>query len=96
MKNAHPTVVTDASVPKSRMVDAKRFVLAEIAAKWDKLSEQDLSALTCKDDLLTLIVAKYRLVGSFDRGQAQRDIDALLKSRHVHWDMATHGRDRQV
>ena len=80
MKNAHPTVATGTSAPRSRSVDAKRFVLAEIMAKWDKLSEQDLSALTCKDDLLVLIVAKYRLVGSFDRGQAQRDIDALLKT----------------
>jgi hypothetical protein len=51
----------------------------EVGAKWDKFSDQDLSALKGKDDLVTQIVAKY----SLERGQAQRDVDALLKGRQI-------------
>ncbi|MDP2622024.1 MAG: hypothetical protein Q8P46_17930 [Hyphomicrobiales bacterium] len=47
--------------------------------KWNKFSEQDLSDLKGRDDLVTQIVAKY---GS-EKGQAQRDVDALLKGRQI-------------
>ena len=45
----------------------------------DKFTEQDLSALKSKDDLVTKVIAKYGL----DKTQAQRDVDALLKGRHI-------------
>jgi len=57
----------------------RQIVLKEVGAKWSKFSEQDLSALKSKDDLVTQIVAKY----SLERGQAQRDVDALLKGRQI-------------
>jgi hypothetical protein len=57
----------------------KQIVLKEIRAKWDKFSEQDMSALRGKDDLVTQVVAKYGL----DKAQAQRDVDALLKGRQI-------------
>ena len=44
-----------------------------------KFSEQDLPALKGKDDLVNQVVAKYGL----ERGQAQRDVDALLKGRQI-------------
>ncbi len=44
-----------------------------------KFSEQDLPALKGKDDLVKEVVAKYGL----ERGQAQRDVDALLKGRQI-------------
>ena len=47
--------------------------------KWSKFSEQELSALKNKDDLVTKIVAKYALAKS----QAQRDVDALLQGRQI-------------
>ena len=53
----------------------RQIVLKEIGAKWNKLSEQDLSALKNKDD----VVAKYGL----DKAQAQRDVDALMRGRHI-------------
>ena len=56
-----------------------QIILKEIGAKWNKFSEQDLSALKSKDDLVTKLVAKYGL----DKTQAQRDVDALLKGRHI-------------
>jgi hypothetical protein len=38
-----------------------------------------LPALKGKDDLVNQVVAKYGL----ERGQAQRDVDALLKGRQI-------------
>jgi len=59
--------------------DVRKIVLKEVGAKWSKFSEQDLSALKGKDDLVTQVVAKY----SIEKAQAQRDVDALLKDRHI-------------
>jgi hypothetical protein len=59
--------------------ETKQIVLKEIGAKWDKFSAQDLSALKGKDDLVTQVVAKYGL----EKGQAQRDVDAVLKGRQI-------------
>jgi hypothetical protein len=59
--------------------EAKQIVLKEIGAKWGKFSEQDLSALKGNDDLVNQVVAKYAL----EKAQAQRDVDALLKGRHI-------------
>ena len=66
------------SVP-SPNPETKQIVLEEIMAKWGKFSEQDLPALKGKDDLVKEVVAKYGL----ERGQAQRDVDALLKGRQI-------------
>ena len=44
----------------------RQIVLKEVRAKWSKFSEQDLSALKGKDDLVTQVVAKY----SLDNAQA--------------------------
>jgi hypothetical protein len=59
--------------------DTRQIVLKEIGAKWSKFSEQDLSALKSKDDLVTQVVGKY----SLEKDQAQRDVDALLKGRQI-------------
>jgi hypothetical protein len=53
------------------------IVIKEIRAKWSKFSEQDLSALRSRDDVVAQVEAKY----SLDKAQAQRDVDALLKGR---------------
>jgi hypothetical protein len=58
---------------------AKQMILKDVGAKWGKFPEQDLSALKGKDDLVNQVVAKYGL----ERGQAQRDVDALLKGRQI-------------
>jgi hypothetical protein len=50
--------------------ETRQIVLKEIGAKWGKFSEQDLSALKGKDDLVTQIVAKY----SLEKNQVQRDV----------------------
>jgi hypothetical protein len=55
----------------------KQIILKEVSAKWGKFSEQDLSSLKGKDDLVTQIVAKY----STDKAQVQREVDTLLNGR---------------
>ena len=69
---------TSAAKPESA-AETRQIVLKEIGAKWGKFSEQDLSALKGKDDIVSQVVAKY----SLDKAQAQRDVDALLKGRQV-------------
>ena len=59
--------------------ETRQIVLKEIGVKWNKFSEQDLSALKGKDDLVTQVTAKYGL----EKVQAQRDVDALLKGRQI-------------
>jgi hypothetical protein len=59
--------------------ETRQIVLKEVGAKWGKFSEQDLSALKGKDDLVAQVVAKY----SLDKAQAQRDVDILLKGRQI-------------
>jgi len=76
MSNSTPNAFTAKPVVAA---DAKQIVLKEIGSKWNKFSEQDLSALKSTDDLVTQVVAKYGL----DKAQAQRDVDALLKGRQI-------------
>ena len=57
--------------------EAAKMIRTDIKAKWDKFSDQDLSALKNKDELVNQVVAKY----SLEKVQAQKDVDALLKGR---------------
>jgi hypothetical protein len=70
---------TSSSGAGSNPVETKQIVLKEIGTKWNKFSEQDLSALKGRDDLITQVVAKYGI----EKVQAQRDVDALLKGRQL-------------
>ena len=69
---------TSAGKPETA-AETRQIVLKEIGVKWGKFSEQDLSALKSKDDLVTQVVAKY----SLEKGQVQRDVDTLLKGRQI-------------
>jgi hypothetical protein len=69
---------TNASAGSSpSAAETKQIVLKEIGAKWSKFSEQELSLLMNKDDLVAQVVAKYGL----EKAQAQRDVDTLMKGR---------------
>jgi hypothetical protein len=59
--------------------EIKQSVLKEIRAKWSKFSEEEVAALKGSNELVTQLVAKY----SLDKAQAQRDVDALMKGRHI-------------
>jgi hypothetical protein len=73
------TTSNAAAAKPGTTAEAKKIVLKEIGAKWGKFSEHDLSALTGNDDLVNQVVAKYGL----EKAQARRDVDALLKGRHI-------------
>ena len=75
MENA--TAAGGSAKPQSQ--EQKQAVLKEICAKWSKLSEQDVSALKGKADLVSQVVAKYGI----PQIQAQSEVDALLKGRHL-------------
>jgi hypothetical protein len=57
--------------------ETKQIVIKEIRAKWGKFSEDDLSSLKNKDDLVTQRAAKYGL----EKSLAKRDVDALTNGR---------------
>jgi hypothetical protein len=76
-KAAENTNTTPVQSPSD--AEAKQILLKEIGAKWSKFSEQELSSLKNKDDLITQVVAKYGLAKS----QAQRDVDALMQGRQI-------------
>jgi hypothetical protein len=48
--------------------ETKPIVVNEIGAKWDRFSQQDLSGLKSKDDLVTQAVARY----GFDKARRRR------------------------
>jgi hypothetical protein len=57
--------------------ETKRIVLEEIRAKWGKFSEDDLSSLKNKHDLVAQRASKYGL----EKSLAKRDVDALMNGR---------------
>ena len=57
----------------------KMIVLKDIGTKWDKFSQNELSALKNRDDLVTQVEAKYGL----EKTLAQREVDAVLKGRGI-------------
>ncbi|ODR93436.1 hypothetical protein AUC69_04340 [Methyloceanibacter superfactus] len=59
--------------------EGHKALLSDIRAKWDKFSEQDVSSLKGKDDLVSKVSAKYDIKPD----QAQRDVDAVLKGRKI-------------
>ncbi len=77
MTNAPSNAASSTSIPSA--AETKQIVLKEIAAKWNKFSEHELSALKSKDDLVAQVVAKY----GQEKSLAQRDVDALMKGRQI-------------
>jgi hypothetical protein len=71
---------TATDTAKSNLPDQNRLaVVKDIRAKWSHFSEQEVSALKGKADLVTQVVAKYGL----EQAQAQREVDAVLKGRQI-------------
>lgn len=52
---------------------------AEIVQKWSKFTDQEVTALKSKDDLVSQVQSKYQL----DKTQAQKDVDAFAKGRQL-------------
>ena len=75
MENSSAT----AGSAKPQNTEQAQAVFKDIRSKWNKFSEQDVSALKGNADLVSQVVAKYGIPQS----QAQTEVDALLKGRHV-------------
>ena len=73
------SATTNPAAANSANVETRQIVLKEIGAKWNKFSEQDLSALKSRDDVVSQVVAKY----SLETAQVQRDVDSLMKGRQI-------------
>jgi hypothetical protein len=65
--------------PASTPAEVQQIVRREVGAKWNKLSEQDLSALKNRDDLVREVVSRYGI----EKSEAQRDVDSLLQGRPI-------------
>jgi hypothetical protein len=59
--------------------ETRQIVRREVGARWDRFSEQELAALNDRDDLVREVVARYGI----EKGDAQRDVDLLLKGRRI-------------
>jgi hypothetical protein len=56
-----------------------QIVRQEVGARWSKLSQQALSALKDRDDLVREVVSRYGI----EKSEAQRDVDSLLNGRPI-------------
>jgi hypothetical protein len=59
--------------------DSRQSVRREVGARWDRFSEQELSALVSRDDLVREVVSRYGI----EKSEAQRDVDSVLKGRRI-------------
>ena len=75
MENSSAT----AGSAKPQSTEQTQAVFKDIRAKWNKFSEQDVTALKGSADLVSQVVSKYGIPQS----QAQSEVDALLKGRHL-------------
>ncbi len=71
---SHAAVAKPGTTPRTRQI-----LCNEIRWKWGKFTNQDLSALKDNNDLVAQRAAKYGL----EKGQAQRDVDVLMKGRQI-------------
>lgn len=67
------------SIPATQNTDQKNTAMKEICSKWNKFSEQDVTAMKGKADLESQVVTKYGL----PQTQVQTEVDALLKGRQI-------------
>jgi hypothetical protein len=72
-----PSTETVSAEPAS--AETRQIVRREVGARWDKFSEQELAALNDRDDLVREVVARYGI----EKGEAQRDVDLVLKGRRI-------------
>jgi TPR repeat protein len=67
----------DRSVQEQFFAETKKIVVNELGTCWRKFSEQELSAMKGKDELVSRVQLKY----GFSKEQALRDVDARLRGR---------------
>jgi hypothetical protein len=76
MTNGNEAAPATAWTP-AQHVYARQLLLMDIHITWDRLRRGELAALKDRDELVTLLVARYGL----KKETARRDVDALLGGR---------------
>ena|ERR1700681_547787 len=76
---ANPDMSAETLSAEILPAEMQQIVRQEVGAKWNKFSEQDLSALKDRDDLVREVVSRYGI----ERSEAQRDVDSVLKGRQI-------------
>jgi hypothetical protein len=71
--------VLPAAAVEIASADTRQSVRREVGARWDRFSEQELSALASRDDLVREVVSRYGI----GKSEAQRDVDSVLKGRRI-------------
>ena len=79
MTNAPTNAAAGSNAATGQAFLTKQIIIKEIRGKWGKFSEDDLSSLKNKDDLVTQRAAKYGL----EKSVAQHDVDALMNGRQI-------------
>jgi hypothetical protein len=69
----------DRNAPLGTAAEIRQMVRRQVGAKWNRLSEQDLSALKDRDDLVRQVVSRYGI----EKSKAQRDVDLFLQDRQI-------------
>jgi hypothetical protein len=67
----------ETSVAAGEVADAKRVIRNEIQTKWDRISQEEVSALRNSDDLALQLQAKY----GFNKTYALWEVQTFLKCR---------------
>jgi hypothetical protein len=78
-RNANPNMSAETLSAEILPAEMLQIVRQEVRAKWNKFSEQDLSALKDRDDLVREVVSRYGI----EKSEAQRDVDSVLKGRQI-------------
>ncbi len=68
-----------AAFATQKSAEAVQTLHDDIRARWNKLSDFEVGALTSNDDLVTQVARLYTL----DREQVESDVSALLDGRNV-------------
>jgi hypothetical protein len=67
----------ETSVAAGKVTDPKRVIRNEIQTRWDRISQEEISAMTNSDDLALQLQAKY----GFCKTYALWEVQTFLKCR---------------
>ena len=73
-QNQNTTAPDNAAAPRTGT-----SARTEVMQKWSKFTSAEVTALKDKGDLIAQVQAKY----SFEKSQAQSDVDAFAKGRQL-------------
>jgi hypothetical protein len=70
---------TIANPETAEPASALQIIRREVGARWKSFSEQDLSVIEDRDDLVRKVASRYGI----EMSEARRDVDFVLKGRRI-------------